>query len=210
MWTDSTTVLQPVLQWINSYEKQPIFVAFRVCETLELTSVGQWKHVPTKDNPADAGTSGMSAEFLQLSNWVKGPHSYLIQVSLSYRTKTSLITSSSGSTKQSLEDTVSLVPSIFPFDKVSSYGKYLRIAAYFSKFCQKISATVNKMVALLTLLSLTKPRVIYSTWCKESLLKLKRKIFMTTNLLNGAAELLHIHHSLVHMDYSVPQAASSS
>ena len=31
MWTDSTTVLQ----WINSNEKQPIFVANRVCEILE-------------------------------------------------------------------------------------------------------------------------------------------------------------------------------
>ena len=30
MWTDSTTVLQ----WINSNEKQPIFVANRVCEIL--------------------------------------------------------------------------------------------------------------------------------------------------------------------------------
>ena len=28
MWTDSTTVLQ----WINSNEKKPIFVANRVCE----------------------------------------------------------------------------------------------------------------------------------------------------------------------------------
>ena len=31
MWTDSTTVLQ----WINSNEKQPIFIANRVCEILE-------------------------------------------------------------------------------------------------------------------------------------------------------------------------------
>ena len=37
MWTDSTTVLQ----WINSNEKQPTFVANRVCEILEYTSVDQ-------------------------------------------------------------------------------------------------------------------------------------------------------------------------
>ena len=70
MWTDSTTVLQ----WINSNEKQPAFVANRVCEILEYTSVDQWNQVATKDNPADAGTRGMSAEILQLSSWVKGPH----------------------------------------------------------------------------------------------------------------------------------------
>ena len=47
MWTDSTTVLQ----WNNSNEKQPIFVANRVCEILEYTSVDQWDQVATKDNP---------------------------------------------------------------------------------------------------------------------------------------------------------------
>ena len=52
LWTDSTTVLQ----WINSNEKQPIFVVNRVCEFLEYTSVDQWNHVATKDNPFDAGT----------------------------------------------------------------------------------------------------------------------------------------------------------
>ena len=67
MWTDSTTVLQ----WNNSKEKQPIFAANRVCKILEYTS--QWNHVATKDNPADAGTGGMSAEALQLSIWVKVP-----------------------------------------------------------------------------------------------------------------------------------------
>ena len=76
MWTDGTTVLQ----WINSNEKQPIFVAKRVCEFLEYTSVDQWNHVATKDNPADAGTRRMSAEVLQLSSWVKG--SYFLTYSL--------------------------------------------------------------------------------------------------------------------------------
>ena len=37
MWTDSTTVLQ----WLNSTSKQPIFVANRVCEILEHTSVDE-------------------------------------------------------------------------------------------------------------------------------------------------------------------------
>ena len=60
-------------------------------------------------------------------------------------------------------------------------------------------ATVTPMVALLTLLSLTKPSVIYSTWYKESLLKPKEKIFLTINSLNGVAELLHIHRLLVQM-----------
>ena len=72
MWTDSTIVLQ----WINSTNKYPSFIANRVCEILENTSVDQWNHVATCDNPADAGTRGMSAEVLQSSSWVKG-HDFL-------------------------------------------------------------------------------------------------------------------------------------
>ena len=57
MWTDSSTVLQ----WLHSINKKPLFVANRVAEILELTTVDEWNHVPTVDNPADAGTRGLSA-----------------------------------------------------------------------------------------------------------------------------------------------------
>ena len=68
MWTYSTIVFQ----WTNSTNKHQIFIANRVCEILENTSVDQWNHVTTCDNPADAGTRGMSAEVLQSSSWVRG------------------------------------------------------------------------------------------------------------------------------------------
>ena len=69
LWTDSTTVLQ----WLHSIDKQPVFVANRVAEILELTTVDEWNHVPTVDNPADAGTRGMSAKALLESSMLKGP-----------------------------------------------------------------------------------------------------------------------------------------
>ena len=68
MWSDSTIVLQ----WINSTNKHPIFIANRVSEIPENTSVDQCNHVTTCDNPADAGTSGMPAEVLQSTSWVRG------------------------------------------------------------------------------------------------------------------------------------------
>ncbi|XP_063717837.1 uncharacterized protein LOC134844942 [Symsagittifera roscoffensis] len=69
MWTDSTTVLQ----WLNSGSKQPTFVANRIGEILESTTVDQWFHVLSGDNPADTGTRGISAESLKTSSWVNGP-----------------------------------------------------------------------------------------------------------------------------------------
>ena len=109
MWTDSTTVLQ----WINSNEKQPIFVANRVCEILEYTSVDQWNHVATKDNPADAGTRGMSAEVLQLSSWVNGPH-FLSNSSFPFAPNKDVINNIKLGVNQAviIEDTVSLATSV--------------------------------------------------------------------------------------------------
>ena len=69
MWTDSSIVSQ----WINSTNKHSIFIANHVNDILEKTSVDQWNHIALYDNPADAGTRGMSAEVLQFSIWVRGP-----------------------------------------------------------------------------------------------------------------------------------------
>ena len=69
MSTDSIIVLK----WINATNKHPIFFANRVSEILENTIGDQWNQVATCDNPADAGTCGMSAEVLQSSSWMRGP-----------------------------------------------------------------------------------------------------------------------------------------
>ena len=69
MWTDSATVLQ----WIHSLKKQPIFVANRVAEILELTTTDEWNYVQSSDNPANEGTRGVSASALVESSWLKGP-----------------------------------------------------------------------------------------------------------------------------------------
>ena len=64
-----TVTVDKVFMWTVS----TIFFANRVFEIPENTSDDQWNHVATCDNPADAGTRGMSAEVLQSSSWVRGP-----------------------------------------------------------------------------------------------------------------------------------------
>ena len=51
-WTDSTTVLE----WQNSTEKLPVFIDNRVGEILESTTIVEWHHVLSGNNPADTGT----------------------------------------------------------------------------------------------------------------------------------------------------------
>ena len=138
MWTDSTIVLQ----WINSTNKHPIFIANHVSEILENTSVDQWNHVATCDNPADAGTRGMSAEVLQSSSWVRGPDflrtkqfpfvpntGVVDNIKLGVVTKEqdddSISSLAASVTKPPKEQSINLIA----FDKFSSYQTLLRVTA---------------------------------------------------------------------------------
>ena len=135
MWTDSTIVLQ----WINSTNKHPIFIANRVCEILENTSVDQWNHVATCDNPADAGTR----EVLQSSSSPRGPdflrtkqfpfvpntdvvHIIKLGVVTEEQDDDSISSLAASVTKPPKEQSINLIP----FDKFSSYQKLLRVTAY--------------------------------------------------------------------------------
>ena len=69
MWTDSTIVLQ----WLQTTDKLPVFVANRMEEILELMTTEEWNYVRTSGNPSDAGTQGFSANAVSESHALKSP-----------------------------------------------------------------------------------------------------------------------------------------
>ena len=143
MWTDSTIVLQ----WINSTNKQPIFIANRVSEILENISIDHWNHVAICDNPADAVTGGISAEVLQSISWVRG-HDFLRTKEFPFVPNTDVVDNiklgvvtkeqddesisslAASVTKPPKEQSGNLIPS----DKFNSYQKLLRVTAYVLRF----------------------------------------------------------------------------
>ena len=50
-----------------------MFVANRVAEILETSTIDEWKHVQGTVNPADFGTPGMPIKDLEESEWITGP-----------------------------------------------------------------------------------------------------------------------------------------
>ncbi|XP_078347357.1 uncharacterized protein LOC144632559 [Oculina patagonica] len=69
-WTDSRVVLGYIS---NESRRFHVFVANRVQEIQENTSVDQWKYVESKQNPADEASRGMKAQELLDSRWITGP-----------------------------------------------------------------------------------------------------------------------------------------
>ena len=146
MWTDSTTVLQ----WIHSLEKQPVFVANRVAEILELTTTDEWNYVQSSNNPADAGTRGLSANALVESSWLKGPEflktpQWPFESTEDFRWKLkktkqdsspSIVTESSTTMVSATQSTIAQT---FEWQKYCSYEKLLRIVAYMLRLLNKNS-----------------------------------------------------------------------
>jgi hypothetical protein len=70
-WTDSTIVLS----WINSVPNTlETFVGNRVAEIQDKTNITNWRHIPTKLNPADMLSRGCRSAEIQHNNlWNSGP-----------------------------------------------------------------------------------------------------------------------------------------
>ena len=144
MWTDSTTVLQ----WLHSLEKQPVFVTNRVAEILEQTTVDEWNYVKSCDNPADAGTRGLSANSLRESPWLKGP-SFLrthdwpfkppkeVEIKWKAKKSDSLDSEETSEFETALSATVIGMATTFEWQKYSSYDKLLRVVAYVLRLLSK-------------------------------------------------------------------------
>ena len=70
-WTDSTVVLFSIK---NSTKRFPVLVANRLAIIEKHCNASQWRHVPTKLNPADVASRGASVNSIVSHNpWLSGP-----------------------------------------------------------------------------------------------------------------------------------------
>ncbi|XP_036149076.1 uncharacterized protein LOC118647744 [Monomorium pharaonis] len=128
-WSDSTIVLQ----WIRtSPHLLNTFVANRVTEIQDVKNPHEWRHVRTRDNPADALSRGqLPHEFSRNQQWFEGPewlrrnenewpNDVIQSVELPELRKTACLI------------TMSTEPDLF--GKYSSYVKLTRIMAYCRRF----------------------------------------------------------------------------
>ena len=123
LWTDSSCVLQ----WINtSTKKHPIFVANRVAEILDQSTVDEWRHVPGEQNPADCGTRGLMPNQLIESQWFDGPRFLKDPEELWPKTTDDIL---GKSVDVVTVNVLTEVSPAFPWMKYSSFYKILRIVA---------------------------------------------------------------------------------
>ncbi|XP_029659433.1 uncharacterized protein LOC115233263 [Formica exsecta] len=140
-WTDSSIVLH----WIKATNKKlPVFVAHRIGEIQELTSMDEWNHVGTKENPADLVSRGVTPNELKMSQlWWNGPQ--WLQNGDVIECCPELPEIDEIQLYESVGSTVIAMPTqkhIDPFDKFSTLNKLVRVAATcirFARICKKES-----------------------------------------------------------------------
>ncbi|XP_060559755.1 uncharacterized protein LOC132719842 [Ruditapes philippinarum] len=138
LWSDS----QIVLSWLQTPKTLPRFVRNRVIEIQALSENRKWNYCPTKENPADLLTRGISVTHFKNSNlwfhgptWLTTPDSWPVwQEKDTYVTMTTFI---DPATKP--KDTILPLSNISFIDmsRFSSLRKLLRVTAYVLRFIFK-------------------------------------------------------------------------
>ena len=213
MWTDKTTVLQ----WLNSTEKLPVFVANRVGEILESTFIDEWHQVLSGNSPADTGTRGISSEALKHSSWVIGP-SILRTTDWPFIPDEGVInkTRSKGAScdvDNSLETSSSLVTDVtsikhpehgFNWERFSSFTRCKRVVAFMLRMLPSHNPFCGKNLRITdpTELYIAESNVIHLAQMESFPIELKT--FTAVKTIKIVVKLPHTRHLLVPLVSFVP------
>ena len=151
LWTDS----EIVLSWINAQSFNfKTFVANRIATIQSLTLPEQWRHVKSKDNPADILSRGLSATKLSACTlWFYGPlflhgrqelwpprFSSQLQISSDLETKRTALASAITATNNNEQN-------IYDFNHRNSFKMLQKIIGYILRFCQNSKIPKTKRPA---------------------------------------------------------------
>ncbi|CAG2220764.1 unnamed protein product [Mytilus edulis] len=144
-WSNS----QIVLQWLSTSKQLKRFIRNRVTEIRKLTNTQEWRYCPTKDNPADLLTRGLSvSQFEKNTLWFNGPE-WITDTSKwpSWKPNdtTVLLTSTDiedSSTADNEIDNQQGIHQIVQITRYSTLSKLLRITAYLLRFIRNCRSPI--------------------------------------------------------------------
>ncbi|XP_062714812.1 uncharacterized protein LOC109426713 [Aedes albopictus] len=133
LWTDSATALA----WIKSDSRRyHPYVAFRVGEILNSSSVDEWFHVPSKQNVADDATKwGSGPNFSPNNRWFAG-ESFLYEPMTKWPKQTGLQWKTNEELRAAFHLHQELPESTIDVSKFSNWSRLLRATAYVQRAAQ--------------------------------------------------------------------------
>ncbi|XP_055909622.1 uncharacterized protein LOC129944297 [Eupeodes corollae] len=183
-WTDS----EITLHWIKTHPSTlATFVANRVSDIQEWTQKVSWRHVPTKQNPADILSRGCNVEEINASIWFKGPQ-FLLNEQSSWPVNSHFELSPEDEALEKRKTNTALIAVEKPRTKLlefieeeSSYNDLITTFAYIMRFFKSNNKTERTFEELPTakernLAFLRIVEIVQSYEFPEEIEKLRRKI----------------------------------
>uniref|UniRef100_A0AAG5DPQ0 Integrase catalytic domain-containing protein n=1 Tax=Anopheles atroparvus TaxID=41427 RepID=A0AAG5DPQ0_ANOAO len=155
LWTDSSVALS----WIRADPRnyRP-YVAHRVAEIQDITTVEEWRWVPTLMNPADEATKwGSGPYFKEESKWFHGP-TFLLSPEADWPTTPRALGSPTEEMRATLLLLVEWVP-LLKYERFSKWERLLRTMAYVRRFASNIQPGRARKIGPLTQEELMMARV---------------------------------------------------
>ncbi|XP_053687000.1 uncharacterized protein LOC128736541 [Sabethes cyaneus] len=139
LWTDSSVALS----WIRADPRnyRP-FVANRVGEILETTTVDEWRWVPTESNPADEATKWGSGPYFGNSMWYNGPE-FLRQPETTWPNFMDTTVSTTEEIRASILFHVTWEP-LVTYDRFSKWERLQRSMSYVLRFLHNARSKGNR------------------------------------------------------------------
>lgn len=130
MWSDSKTALG----WIRSTKRKfSAFVSHRVGEILDVTSVDQWRWVPSKLNVADDATRGSEIPIIT-TRWLHGPE-FLLQDQSVWPQELERVTHTEEEVRQVFAHSTSRANYVaIQASRFSKYERLIRAVAYVYRY----------------------------------------------------------------------------
>ncbi|XP_055848210.1 uncharacterized protein LOC129913509 [Episyrphus balteatus] len=187
LWTDATIVLQ----WIREHpSKWKTYVANRVAEIQDVTPTEYWHHVPTKDNPADLASRGITTrQILDCDLWWHGPE-WLSQNQTQWPRNPIQL---EGTTLEAKAPSINTLLSTYSSDwlpKYSSYTKLVRVIATVLRFVENCRDRENKRTSPLSVKELNESSTLILKMVQISAFKSELDIFKAEKPLSKKSQLI--------------------
>ncbi|XP_058456720.1 uncharacterized protein LOC131434090 [Malaya genurostris] len=127
VWTDSRTILS----WIKSDSRRyHSFVGFRVGEILNISSMDEWRYVPSKLNVADDATKwGSGPSFSPNSRWYSGP-TFLYLSETQWPDQPTIIEATKEELRVAFQYHQQITPALVDVSRFSNWNRLVRTMAY--------------------------------------------------------------------------------
>ncbi|XP_072766488.1 uncharacterized protein [Anoplolepis gracilipes] len=192
-WTDSKIVLV----WLNSPARRwKTFVSNRISEIQGGSSPSEWRHVKSKENPADLISRSVTPEKLKNSDlWWKGPPWLNLNKKEWPSEGAEVLCNNVPDEREKIVVAgVSTQESIIQYERYSSLGKLLRVIVYILRFSYNTRCSAkNRELSRITIVETNKAQLTLAKIVQEAEFELERKDLRSEKNVSKGSKLISLN-----------------